>query len=180
MRAISAFLTAIDAEPKGELADTPRLVTEAWCDDLLSGRDEDPARLLADGSIACDDPGGVVALRQLAVSTMCPHHLLPAHGHADVVYVPAARVAGFGAIARCLRAVTRRLVLQEPAGARMARLLVDELGARSAACRLRLAHTCLIVRGASETGAVVETMAFEGVCRDGGADRELILGALGS
>ncbi len=172
-RAVAAFLKAIGHEPVGDLEETPGLVAEAWCSDLLSGRDEDPAAILRAGSIPHDDDAGLVALKSLAVTTMCPHHLMPAHGTADIAYLPGDRVAGFGAIARALRAATRRLTLQETAGATVARLLVEQLGARGAACRLRLAHTCLIARGARESGALVETVALAG------DERDLVLGALG-
>lgn len=173
-RAVAAFLKAIGHEPIGDLAETPELVAEAWCNDLLAGHDEDPAAILRDGSIPHEGDAGLVALKSLAVTTICPHHLLPAHGTADIAYLPGDRVAGFGAIARALRAATRRLTLQETAGATVARLIVDELGARGAACRLRLSHTCLIARGARETGAVVETLALAG------GERDLVLRALGS
>lgn len=178
-RAVRAFLEAIGHAAEGDLAQTPQLVAEAWCSELIAGYEQDPAAMLADGSIGCDTAtSGPVLLRGLSVSTMCPHHLLPAHGTADVVYLPAGRVAGFGAIARALGAVTRRLTLQEQAGAAMADLLVDTLGARAAACRLRLAHTCLIARGARESGALVETLALAGSCAQPGPDRDLIVGVL--
>ncbi len=176
--AVAAFLRAIGHEPSGELAQTPKLVAEAWCSDLLTGYGQDPAQILSHGSMPCEDASGPVTLRGLSVSTMCPHHLLPAHGTADIVYLPGARIAGFGAIARALHALTRRLTLQETAGAAMAQVVVDALHARGAACRLRLTHTCLTTRGPRETTAVVESLALAGSCGEPGADRTLILGAL--
>lgn len=171
--AVAAFLKAIGHEPTGELAQTPELVAEAWCTELLSGHAQDPAAILREGSIPVDLKDSPVKLQGLAVTTICPHHLLPAHGSGDIIYLPGERVAGFGAIARCLRAATRRLTLQETAGATVARLLVHELGARGAICRLRLAHTCLIARGAREPQARVETLSIAG------SDRDFLLGALG-
>ncbi len=183
-RAIEQFLRALGHEPEGELADTGRLVAEAWADELLSGNQLDAAAILRDGAVANagqdgqDRAGGLVVLRDLSVTVMCPHHLLPAIGRADVLYLPTERVAGLGAIAHALRAQTRRLILQEHAGAQMAELLVEQLGARGAGCRLRLTHTCLVTRGARETEALTETVALRGSFTDAGPDRDLALSAL--
>jgi GTP cyclohydrolase IA len=179
-RAIEDFLRALGHEPAGELAGTPELVASAWCDDLLAGEAQDPAAVLAEGSLPADDPGTLVVLRDLAVTIMCPHHLMPSVGHADVAYLPGDRLVGLGTVSRAVAAVTRRLVLQEQAGARMARVLCEGLGARGALCRLRLVHTCLVARGARESSAMVESVAFAGSFADGGADRQLALGVLGS
>jgi GTP cyclohydrolase I len=117
----------------------------------------------------------VVVLRDLSVAMMCPHHLLPSHGFGDVALVPRRHVAGLGAVARALDACTRRLTLQEDAGAHMAAALLRALDARGALCRLRLTHTCLSSRGARESTATVETISFAGE----GAARALALAALG-
>lgn len=176
--AIAAFLRAIDRPPEGELSETPELVAGAWCDELLCGYAEDPSAIIEAGSLANDRDTGLVTLRDLNVTTMCPHHLMPGHGTADIVYLPGDRLAGFGAIARALHALTRRLTLQEDAGANMAELLIDHLGARGAACRLKVLHTCLIARGTRERGTSIETLALRGSFADAGADRDLALGAL--
>ncbi|MEZ4437562.1 MAG: GTP cyclohydrolase I [Polyangiaceae bacterium] len=180
-RAVEAFLLALGHRAEGPLAETPALVAEAWCDELLDGEGVDPAALLAAGAIelAPDQTSELVCLRDLAVSSMCPHHLLPSLGHADVIYRPAARVAGLGTIAQALRAATRRLILQEEAGALAAQSLVVGLGAHGALCRLRMTHSCLSARGAREHAARVETLSVAGSFAAGGADRALALAALG-
>jgi len=183
-RAIEDFLRALGHEPEGELADTGKRVADAWFDELLSGHQLDAGAILRDGAVAATEDGdespdgGLVVLRDLAVAVMCPHHLLPAFGRADVLYMPTTKVAGLGAIAHALRALTRRLVLQEHAGACMADLLIDELDARGAGCRLRLTHTCLVTRGARESEALTETVALRGSFQEQGDDRDLALAAL--
>jgi len=179
-QAIADFLRALGQEPSRELGQTPALVAQAWCEDLLSGYAMDPAQVLREDAVAVE-PGqsSLVVLRGLSVATMCPHHLLPAHGEATIIYLPAGRVAGFGAIARALEAQTRRLTFQEHAGMAMASLLVDELRARGALCELRLAHSCLAARGARQAAAFVESVAFAGSFAEPGADRDAALAVLG-
>jgi GTP cyclohydrolase I len=178
-RAVEQFLLALGHSPTGELAHTGELVAEAWCSELLSGQGLDPGAILREGAIEAAGVGPVL-LRDLVVTTMCPHHLMPAHGRGDVLYLPGGKVAGLGAIARALIATTRKLTLQERAGSELADALCDALGARAAAVRLRLTHTCLVARGARESAAVVETLSFAGAfAADGNKeDRALALAML--
>lgn len=179
-RAIEDFLRALGHEPMGELAGTGERVADAWADDLLEGEAIDAAALLREGSLAIDAAdAGLVVLRDLAVTTMCPHHLLPAHGTALVAYLPGRRIAGIGTIAHVVDVLSRRLALQEQIGADVTALLVNELGARGAICRLALTHSCLIARGERKHGAVVETIAVAGSCAEISMDRDLAFAALG-
>src|SRR5690606_21007090 len=85
--AIDAFLHAIGADPGAdpELSNTAESVARAFADDLCSGYDVDPVRLLQDEAIdAGRSTTEVVILRDLAVTTTCPHHLMPATGRATV------------------------------------------------------------------------------------------------
>jgi GTP cyclohydrolase IA len=179
-RAIEDFLRALGHEPVGELAGTGERVADAWADDLLEGQAIDAAALLREGAIdAGSTCTGLVILRELAVTTVCPHHLLPALGTALVAYLPGRRIAGLGTIGRVVDVVARRLTLQEHIGATVAELLVNELGARGALCQLALTHTCLVSRGERKTGALVETIAFTGAFAEDGPERSLAIAALG-
>jgi GTP cyclohydrolase IA len=180
-RAIEDFLRALGHSPEGELAGTGERVADAWADDLLDGEAIDAAVLLREGSLAMDAEGsGLVLVRDLAVTTMCPHHLLPAHGTATVAYLPGARVVGIGTIAHVVDVLAHRLTLQERIGDDVVALLVHELGARGALCRLALTHSCLIARGERKTGSIVETIAVAGTFASATPDRDLAFLALQS
>lgn len=178
--AIEAFLKALGYAPEGDLAETGRLVAQAWADDLLDGAGVDPVGLLSSGAVPSreTDRSGLVVMRDLDVMTMCPHHLMPALGRGDVIYRPGDEVAGFGAVVRALRACTRRLTLQERAGAMMCHALLEGLGARGALCRLRMKHSCLAARGAREARVEVETLALDGDFAEDPASRQLALDVL--
>jgi GTP cyclohydrolase I len=180
-RAIEDFLRALGHEITGELTGTGERVADAWADDLLEGEAMDAAAILREGSIELGGrEQGLVIVRELAVTTMCPHHLLPAHGIGAIAYLPGRRIAGIGTLAHVLDALARRLTLQEQIGDGVAELLVTELGARGALCRLSLTHTCLIARGERKSGAIVETLATAGTFAEASGDRELALSALGA
>lgn len=182
-RAIDDFLRALGHEPAGELSLTGARVASAWADDLIRGESIDAAALLREGSMDADqaeERRAVVVVRGLAVTTMCPHHLLPAHGVGLVAYMPGPRLVGIGVLAEVLDALSRRLTLQETIGAEVASLIVRELGARGALCKLSLTHMCLVARGERKTGALVETLAVSGSFAEATADRDLAFAALGS
>lgn len=178
-RAIEEFLRALGVELTGELEGTGERVADAWADDLLEGEAIDAAAVLREGALDADaDGAGLVVVRDLSITTMCPHHLLPAHGTALVAYLPGDRIAGIGTIAHVVDVLARRLTLQERIGADVTALLVHELGARGALCRLALTHSCLIARGERKFGAVVETIAVSGTFAHSGPDRDLAFAAL--
>src|SRR4029078_8125346 len=102
------FVRALWQEIEGDLRVTAERVADAWADDLLEGEAIDAAAVLREGSIPIDaGDAGLVVVLDLAVTTMCPHHLLPAHGTAFVAYVPGDRVAGTGTIAHVVDALSR-------------------------------------------------------------------------
>jgi len=116
--AIRDFLVALgrDPEREPELAETPARVVEAFADELLTGYGRDLATLVTKDSSPAPPRAGLIAVRDIAVATVCPHHLMPALGRANVVYRPGDRILGLGVVARLVDACARRLVLQETIG----------------------------------------------------------------
>ncbi|HVU00133.1 MAG TPA: GTP cyclohydrolase I [Polyangiaceae bacterium] len=165
-RAIRSFLVAIGQDPaeNSALRSTPERVAEAFEKDLLAGYGVDVDGLLVEESepLGTDGPRGVVVVRDVAVATMCPHHLLPGLGRATIAYLPGERLVGIGTIARVVDAFSRRLTLQEAIGDQVVRALLGAARARGAACRIELVHSCLASRGARQSDATVVTIAKAG------------------
>lgn len=176
--AIDAFLRALGQGDNPELAGTGARVASLFADELLDGYALDPAALLADTIPAASPP--LVSVERLATHVVCPHHLTLGRGFASVVYQPRDRIVGLGALSRVVDACTHRLVLQEDAGAAVARALCDHLHARGAACVLTLRHDCLEHHGDKKRGAVVRTIALAGTFQEDTPDRGLALAAIGS
>jgi GTP cyclohydrolase I len=176
-RAIGDFLRALghDPETDPELRETPRRVAEAFADELLSGYATDLHALLAEGSPPSKQDPGIVVVRDIAVATVCPHHLLSSLGHATVAYRPGARVLGLGTLARLVDACARRLALQEQIGEQVVGALLELGGARGAFCQLTLRHSCLSARGSRQGDATVRTQASAGDLAEPASARELDL-----
>jgi GTP cyclohydrolase I len=162
--AIRDFLIALGHDPRKEpeLGETPARVVEAFADELLSGYGSDLEALVNKDSSPAPAQAGLIAIRDVAVATVCPHHLMPAIGRANVIYRPGARILGLGVIARLVDACARRLVLQETIGDDVVSALVKHAGARGALCEITLRHGCLSARGAHQVDARVTTVARSG------------------
>ena len=162
-RAIRDFLKALGHDPSTEiLRDTPRRVVDAFLDELLAGYSVDVPELLSAGSEpARGGHAGIVVVRDVNVSTVCPHHLMPAVGAATVAYEPGKRILGLGTLAKLVQTYARRLSLQEQIGTNVVEALVLH-GARGAFCRLELRHSCLSARGAEQHHASVASTATAG------------------
>jgi len=174
---VREFLSAFGRDPRlePELEGTAARVVEAYERELLSGYDVDVRALLSEGeAVAEHQLSGFVALSGVAVSTVCPHHLLLSNGSASVVYRPGTRLFGLGTLAAVVNAYARRLSLQESIGEQVVQALVEHGGARAAYCEIRLVHGCLVARGARQSGAELMTTA-----RRGNLDPAELLLALG-
>ena len=164
-RAVREFLLSLgrDVDGDAELRGTPERVVEAYCKDLLSGYDVDVPALLSDGEAISENKlSGLVALSGIAVSTVCPHHLLLSNGSASIAYRPGSRLFGLGTLTSLVNAFARRLSLQESIGENVVRALVEHGGARAAYCEIRLVHGCLVARGSRQTGSELTTTARRG------------------
>lgn len=164
-RAVADFLDAagVDASDP-ELLETPSKVTEAWADELIVGHDIDLAKVLAETSAATHhDP---VILKGVSFVGVCPHHLLPYEGTANLCYLPGERVAGFGSLVRAVKSLGARLVLQEVLARDVARGLVEHLGARGAGCVIEARQGCVGLRGVCQPKVRTITSAWAGCLED--------------
>src|SRR6478736_717210 len=168
-KAIRDFLVALGHDParERELSETAHRVTDAFADELLSGYEVDVAALLRHGSSESTTPAvDPVVVDDLAVVTVCPHHLLVAEGRATVAYVPGTRVVGFGTLARLVDAHSRRLTLQESIAPAIADALMEHAGARGVCVRLVMNHACLRARGPVQSNARAISVCARGTLED--------------
>jgi GTP cyclohydrolase IA len=159
--AIDAFLRAIGRDPTREpdLVGTGQRVADAFLDELCVGYTISIGRLVAENRVAAKDAPAVILARDVPVTIMCPHHLLPATGKAQVAFAPKRELIGVGAIVQLVDALSRRLVLQETLSESIVDTLMIHLSPRWAACTVRLSHGCMIARGERSHGTTVETLS---------------------
>lgn len=145
-----------DQDTPGRMAKALRELTEGYAvEDLKS--------LLKDFE-APDDPG-IVAVRGISFASLCEHHVLPFTGQVAVAYIPSKRIVGLSKIPRLVRAVTRRLQVQERIGAMVADAMVEALAPIGVMVIVRARHTCMGLRGIESPGEMV-TSCVRGAFKD--------------
>lgn len=160
-RAVREILLAIGEDPEREgLVETPGRVAEAYAQ-LFSGLHEDPVR-----NLEVSFPAGshdAVLLRDVPLSSVCEHHLLPFVGKAHLGYVPEERVVGLSEIVYLVEGFARRPQLQERLTAQIADALYEALGSRGSVVVIEAEQLCMTMRGAQKPGTITVTSAVRGV-----------------
>jgi GTP cyclohydrolase I len=110
-------------------------------------------RVDADADARGDD--GVVVVRNLRMSTVCEHHLLPFHGTVSVAYItnPTAGALSHDTLQALVSRHSRRLQVQE----RLTRDVAEEISALTGGIGVmvaaRAAHLCMVSRGVEKPGS---------------------------
>jgi GTP cyclohydrolase I len=170
--AVREFLLGIGEDPdRPGLAETPARVARA-AREVFSGLGQDPDEFLA-ASFDLDHQE-LILVKDIAVYSVCEHHLMPFHGKAHVGYIPAAsgRITGLSKLARLVDAYARRPQVQERLTSEIADALMSVLGARGAIVVLEAEHLCMTMRGVKAAGSTTVTSAVRGVLRTGSTRAE--------
>jgi len=136
------------------LAETPGRMAKALRQ-LTSGYGTDPAKLVTTFPAEGDQ---VVSVREVPFASVCEHHVLPFTGYCSVAYIPQRRIIGLSKIPRVVRAVARRLQVQERIGNQVADVLEQALDPVGVAVVVRAVHTCMCLRGVESHGEMVTSV----------------------
>ena len=169
-------LAWIGEDPDREgLKDTPQRIVRSW-GELYRGYRQDPRQLLRHFDAETYDQ--IVLLRGSEFYSMCEHHMLPFTGIAHVAYIPNGRVLGISKLARLLDIYARRLQIQERIGEQVTAFLMEEVGAKGAACVIEASHLCMRMRGCSKQNSVMVTSSMKGVFLENATARAELMGLL--
>lgn len=99
--------------------------------------------------------------------SLCLHHLSPYTGDAYIAYIPKDKVVGLSKIVRMAKMYGRRFSMQESLCSNIADALMNELDALGSAVLMRnTIHSCVSMRGASESTSETSTITVRGVFTD--------------
>ncbi len=162
-KAVREILLAIGEDPDRDgLARTPARVARAYAE-MFAGLRVDPATVLATAFEAEHEE--MVLVRDIAVFSLCEHHLLPFHGVAHVGYIPGSdgRITGLSKLARLVDVYARRPQVQERLTTQIADLLMEQLKPRGVITILECEHMCMAMRGIQKAGSRTVTSAVRGM-----------------
>jgi GTP cyclohydrolase IA len=170
--AVREILDAIGEDPDRDgLLRTPRRIADMYVDEIFTGLDDDPARHLTVTFEAEHDE--MVMVRDIAVLSMCEHHLVPFAGKAHVAYIPGedGRIAGLSKIARLVDGFAARPQVQERLTTQVADALVEALEPTGVLVMIEAEHFCMSMRGVKKPGALTVTSAVRGLFKSSAATR---------
>ena len=167
--AVAEIIAAIgeDAQRPGLLT-TPQRVAESYAE-FFAGVGVDPLPLLRDELATQDAPekrGEIVVLRDIALRSICEHHLLPFTGVAHVAYLPAEKLVGLGSVVRAVETLASRPQLQERLGDDIVAALNEALTPLGALVVIDARHGCVGARGPRQAESTTVTVAASGALAD--------------
>ena len=173
------ILFAIGEDPDRDgLLRTPHRVAEMYAE-ICSGLHEDPSQHLIVTFEANHDE--MVLVRDIALYSMCEHHLAPFHGRAHVAYIPGddGRITGLSKLARLVDGFAKRPQVQERLTTQIADAIVDVLQPRGAFVMIEAEHLCMSMRGVRKPGTLTLTSAVRGLFKDSAATRAEVMALIG-
>ena len=178
-KAVREILLAIGEDPDRDgLLRTPLSVAEMYAE-ICSGLHEDPSQHLIVTFEANHDE--MVLVRDIALYSMCEHHLAPFHGRAHVAYIPGddGRITGMSKLARLVDGFAKRPQVQERLTTQIADAIVDVLQPRGAFVMIEAEHLCMSMRGVRKPGTLTLTSAVRGLFKDSAATRAEVMSLIG-
>jgi GTP cyclohydrolase IA len=158
---VANMLATLDPTgPRAGTRDTPDRVARMYVDELCSGYEVDVAGLFR----TFDHEGfdGTVIVRDMPVTSVCEHHLVPFVGYAHVAYLPNGRIVGLSKIARVVDAFARRLQVQERLTKQIADAIEEHLHPRGLIVVVEAEHLCMTIRGVQKPGTRTVTPVMRG------------------
>jgi GTP cyclohydrolase IA len=178
--AVRELLIAMGEDPEREgLRDTPQRVARAYAE-LTSGIRQVPEDVLTTTfDIGHDE---MVLVRDIALWSMCEHHLVPFTGVAHVGYIPAesGKITGLSKLARLVDVYAKRPQVQERLTTQVADALVAALDARGVIVVIEAEHLCMTMRGVRKAGARTITSAVRGQMHSNAATRSEAMALISS
>jgi GTP cyclohydrolase I len=169
-QAVKMILEAIGEDPsRPGLKDTPKRVARMYAE-LFKGLQEEPEQYL---QVAFSDQHEeMVLLKNIALYSICEHHLLPFLGKAHVGYIPQnGRLVGISKLARVVETLSRRPQVQERLTTQIADVIEKVLQPRGVVVVLEAEHMCMSLRGVQKPGVLTVTSAVRGIFRQKEATR---------
>lgn len=160
-QAVSDLLRALGRDPDSvHLAETPHRAASAYRE-LLTPRDFDLTTFPNDAGY--DE---LVLARDIPLTSLCEHHMLPFRGVAHVAYLPGERILGLSKLARVVELFARDLQVQERLTMQVADWIDAHLQPRGIGVVIEAEHQCMSMRGVQATGTKTITSAVRGLLRD--------------
>jgi len=159
-RLVEELLKELGEDPHREgLERTPDRVAGAMRY-FTSGYQKNAQEILND-ALFVEEYDEMVIVKDIDVTSLCEHHLLPFIGKCHVAYMPHKKIVGLSKIPRLVDMYARRLQVQE-----RLTTLNEVLQPRGVAVVMEAVHLCMLMRGVEKQNSKAVTSAMLGAFRD--------------
>lgn len=144
------------------LRNTPERVADMYAE-IFAGLGQDPAEHFC--VTFNEGHQEMVLVRDIALYSMCEHHLVPFIGRAHVAYIPGkgGRICGLSKLARVVDVFAKRAQVQERMTSQIADTIVEHLSPAGVIVVIEAEHLCMSMRGVQKPGAITTTSAVRGI-----------------
>jgi len=160
-KGVRLMLEGMGEDPDRDgLKKTPERVADFYAE-LTEGMWDDPSQHIV--PLPGDSHDEMVLVKDIAIASVCEHHLAPFVGKCHIAYIPKnGRIVGLSKLARIAEIFARRLQVQERLTQQIAQTLYDKLVPVGVMVVIEAEHTCMTLRGVKKPGAVTITSAVLG------------------
>ncbi|KAI0285101.1 hypothetical protein BGY98DRAFT_910337 [Russula aff. rugulosa BPL654] len=169
--AVRTVLECIGEDPDREgLLRTPERYAQAlmW---MTKGYEEH----VINDAVFAEDHDEMVLVRDIDISSLCEHHLVPFTGKIAIAYIPNKLVLGISKLARIAETFSRRLQVQERLTKQVALCVQEAIKPRGVAVVMEATHLCMTMRGVQKPGSITTTSCMLGCFRSQQKTREEFL-----
>ena len=161
---IRKILSELGEDPRREgLTKTPERVARSLRF-LTEGYRMDPLEVI-NGAQFTEKYNEMILVKDIAIYSLCEHHMLPFWGKCHVAYIPDKKIIGLSKVARLVEIFARRLQVQERMTTQIANVIEEHLKPLGVAVVIEAQHLCMQMRGVQKQGSVAVTSEMLGAFR---------------
>ena len=159
--AVSTILEALGEDRnRPGLQQTPKRLAQLLVD-CTSGYARRLDEVL-NGAVFEETYSEMVVVRDIALYSLCEHHVVPFHGKCHIAYIPNGKVLGLSKLARIAHMFAKRLQVQERLTTQIAEAVAEACGPCGVGVVVEATHMCMCMRGVQATGSSTVTSALLG------------------
>lgn len=163
--AFRKIIELIGEDPSRDgLSDTPLRAAKAM--EFLTQGYKQTLEEVVNGALFESDTNEMVIIQDIALFSLCEHHLLPFIGKCHVAYIPSKRVIGLSKVARVVDMYARRLQIQENLSKQIADAIQSVTDASGVGVIIEAQHMCMMMRGVQKQNSIMKTSVMLGAFRN--------------